>query len=168
MPDPQFHLAEFNVSRLLAPLDSPQLREFVAFLGPVNAFAEQSPGFVWRLTAPDGQSSSYLPSPFTDPMMITNLTVWTDIDALRAFTFQTVHKYFLQSRRSWFERLASRGLVLWWLPTGHEPTLDEAMAKLNFLEEFGPTNEAFTFQDAFDPAGNPLPRPTRPGQSDAP
>ena len=168
MPDPRFHLAEFNVSRLLAPLDSPQLREFVAFLGPVNAFAEQSPGFVWRLTAPDGQSSSYLPSPFTDPMMITNLTVWTDIDALRGFTFQTVHKYFLQSRRSWFERLASRGLVLWWLPAGHDPTLDEAMARLNLLEELGPTKEAFTFQDAFDSAGNPLPKPAKAGQGVAP
>ncbi len=168
MPDPQFHLAQFNVSRLLAPLDSPQLQEFVAFLGPVNAYAERSPGFVWRLSAPDGLSSSYLPSPFADPMMITNLTVWTDIDSLRSFAFQTVHKYFLQSRRSWFERLASRSLVLWWLPAGQIPTLDEAMAKLNLLDELGPTRDAFTFQDAFDSAGNPVPTPAKPGQGVVP
>ncbi len=101
-------------------------------------------------------------------MMITNLTVWTDIDSLRAFTFQTVHKYFLQSRRSWFERLATRSLVLWWLPAGHEPTLDEAMAKLNLLDDLGPTKDAFTFQDAFDSAGNPLPKPAKPGQGVVP
>ncbi len=98
MAGPRFHLAQLNVSRLLAPLDSPTLKEFVAFLAPVNAYAEQSPGFVWRLSTPDGLSSSYMPSLFADPMMITNLTVWTDVDSLRAFTYQTVHKYFLHSR----------------------------------------------------------------------
>jgi hypothetical protein len=158
MADPAFHLVQFNVSRLLAPLDDPLLAEFVAFLGPVNAFAEQSPGFVWRLTAPEGQSSSYLASPFEDPMMITNLTVWTDLESLRAFAYQTVHRYFLQSRRKWFDRVSGRQLVMWWLPAGELPTLEEAMRKLRLLEVGGPSPEAFTFQDAFDPAGSPLPR----------
>lgn len=71
MIDPAYHLAQFNISRLSAPLDDPRMKEFVDFLDPVNAFAEQSSGFVWRLTAAEGQAASYLPSPFADPKMIT-------------------------------------------------------------------------------------------------
>jgi hypothetical protein len=155
------HLAEFNISRLSAPLDDPSMKEFVDFLNPVNAFAEQSTGFVWRLTAADGASASYLPSPYDDPMMITNLTVWTDLESLRVFTYETVHRYFLQSRRKWFDRIASKPLVLWWVPAGQIPTLDEAKAKLHVLEERGPTATAFTIQDAFDRRGQPVARAGR-------
>jgi hypothetical protein len=155
------HLAEFNISRLSAPLDDPSMKEFVDFLNPVNAFAEQSTGFVWRLTADDGASASYLPSPYDDPMMITNLTVWTDLESLRVFTYETVHRYFLQSRRKWFDRIASKQLVLWWVPAGQIPTLDEAKAKLHVLEERGSTATAFTLQDAFDPRGQPVARAAR-------
>jgi hypothetical protein len=91
-------------------------------------------------------------------MMITNLTVWTDLDSLHAFAYRTVHRYFLQSRRRWFGRMPGRQLVMWWLPAGQVPTLAEALQKLRLLEERGPTAEAFTFQKAFDPAGRPLPR----------
>ena len=99
MADDTFHLAQFNISRLKVPLDDPSLKEFVDFLDPVNAFAEQSPGLVWRLTAADGAAASYLPSSYGDSMMITNLTVWTDLESLRVFAYETVHRYFLQSRR---------------------------------------------------------------------
>jgi hypothetical protein len=157
MPD-AFHLAEFNVSRLRAPLDSPTLKEFADFLDPVNAFAEQSPGFVWRLAAADGQAAAYLPPVYDDPLVITNLTVWTDLASLRAFAYETVHRYFLQSRRKWFDRAVGRQVVLWWVPAGHLPGLDEAKRRLVLLEERGPSAEAFTFQEAVDPAGRPLAR----------
>ena len=134
MADDTFHLAQFNISRLKAPLDDPSLKEFVDFLDPVNAFAEQSPGFVWRLTAADGAAASYLPSSYGDSMMITNLTVWTDLESLRVFSYETVHRYFLQSRRKWFDRPAGKQVVLWWLPAGQLPTLEEAKAKLGLLE----------------------------------
>jgi hypothetical protein len=165
MPD-AFHLAEFNISRLKAPLDAPVLHEFVAFLDPVNAFAEQSPGFVWRLAGADGQAASYLPPVFDDPLVITNLTVWTDLESLRTFAYQTVHRYFLQSRRRWFERAVGRQLVMWWVPAGHLPGLDEAKQRLLLLEERGASAEAFTFQEAFDSAGRPLPQAMRPELSD--
>ena len=99
MADDTFHLAQFNISRLKAPLDDPSLKEFVDFLDPVNAFAEQSPGFVWR---PHGRRrcGGVIPAiAVRDPMMITNLTVWTDLESLRVFAYETVHRYFLQSRR---------------------------------------------------------------------
>jgi hypothetical protein len=94
-------------------------------------------------------------------MMITNLTVWTDLESLRVFTYETVHRYFLQSRRKWFDRIASKQLVLWWVPAGQIPTLDEAKAKLHVLEERGSTATAFTLQDAFDPRGQPVARAAR-------
>lgn len=166
MIDPAFHLAQFNISRLSAPLDDPRMKEFVDFLDPVNAFADQSSGFVWRLTAAEGQAASYLPSPFADPMMITNLTLWTDLDSLRVFAYETVHRYFLQSRRKWFDRVAGKQVVMWWVPAGHIPTLDEAKQVLRHLEIHGPSAQAFTFHDAFDPTGLPLPRVARPGQGE--
>jgi hypothetical protein len=93
-----FQLAEYNFARLRAPLDAPEMAEFVAFLDPVNAHAERCPGFVWRLTAPGGAPSSYLAGALTDPMAVPNLSVWTDLGALRAFIYDTVHRYFLQQR----------------------------------------------------------------------
>ncbi len=55
-----FHLAQYNVGRIRSPLDHPDVAEFIAALDPINALAEASPGFVWRLTGEDGQSSSYV------------------------------------------------------------------------------------------------------------
>ena len=155
MRDHHFHLAEFNISRLRAPLDSPMMKEFVDFLDPVNRFAEQSPGFIWRLTAADGLAASYLPAPFEDEMMITNLTVWQDIESLGNFTYQTVHTYFLRSRKKWFDRVTSHQVVMWWILTGDVPTLEEAKQKLQFLEDHGPSADTFTFQAAFDSKGHP-------------
>lgn len=166
MTDAAYHLAQFNIARLRAPLDTAEMAEFVAFLDPINAFAERCPGFVWRLTAPDGASSSYLSAADDDPMVIPNLSVWTDIASLRTFAYQTVHRYFLQNRRTWFERMEGRLLVLWWVPAGCAPVLDEAKARLRLLEERGPTAAAFTFQDAYDPTGTPLPRTARPAADD--
>lgn len=156
MIDQRAKLAQFNVSRLLAPLDAPEMSEFVAFLAPVNAFAEQSPGFLWRLKDADGGASSYLPSPYPDPMMITNLTVWSDLETLRHFTYDTVHRYFLQNRKKWFDRLTTRQVVLWWLPSEAWPSLGEAMERLSEFDRCGAGPAAFSFQAAFDPRGNPV------------
>ena len=123
---------------------------------------------MWRLTAADGAAASYLPSPYDDPMMITNLTVWTDLESLRVFAYETVHRYFLQSRRKWFDRPAGKQVVLWWIPAGQLPTLEEAKAKLGLLEERGPSVGAFTFHDAFDEAGQPVPRAAHAGHGDEP
>jgi len=168
LPNHPFHLAEFNISRLKAPLHDPSMKEFVDFLAPVNAFADGSPGFVWRLAAGDGVASTYLPPSYDDPMVITNLTVWTDMESLRVFSYETVHRYFLQSRRKWFDRVAGRQVVLWWMPAGQIPTLEEAKAKLRLLEERGPSVGAFTFHDAFDEAGQPVPSAARPDRGDEP
>jgi len=158
MDHEHFRIAEFNIARLKDPLDSPSMKEFVDFLAPVNRFAEESPGYVWRLIAPDGQSSTYLPPAYEDPMVVTNLTVWEDIDSLRNFVYQTVHTYFLRSRKKWFEQISEYQTVLWWIKEGHIPTIEEGKEKLRCLSENGPMPEAFTFQFAFDSKGLPVKR----------
>lgn len=158
MSTANFHIAEYNIARLNAPLDSPSMKEFVDFLAPVNTFAEQSPGFVWRLIAPDGQSSTYLPPAYEDPMIVTNFTVWKDIESLKNFVYQTVHTYFLRSRKKWFKQVAEYQTVLWWIPAGYIPTIEEAKEKLIHLQEHGATPTAFTFQALFDENGNSIKR----------
>jgi hypothetical protein len=161
--DEAFDLAEFNISRLKAPLDDPSIKEFVDFLEPVNAFAEQILGLVWRLTAAEDQDAPYLPSAHDDPLVSTSLTVWTGLDRsgiVENLFFETVHRFFLQSRRKWFERALSKQLVMWWLLAGAVPTLEEAKQKLLLLAERGPA-AACAFHDAFDPTGHPVPRSGR-------
>jgi hypothetical protein len=151
-----YYIAEFNISRLKAPLDSPVMKEFVDFLDPINRFGEQSPGFIWRLVAPDGQSSTYLPPAYDDNMIVTNLTVWKDIESLKGFVYHTVHSYFLRNRKQWFDQIVDQRFVLWWVDASHRPTLEEAKQKLIHLQEHGPTSVAFTLQVPFDSQGKQL------------
>jgi hypothetical protein len=152
----QHHIAQLNISRLAAPLDAPQMKEFVDFLEPVNKFAEESPGFVWRMKGQNGEASSLMASPFDDPMIVTNLTVWADIPSLQGFVYKSVHRYFLQSRKQWFARVDSSQVVMWWVAPGTIPTLADAKARLERLDRDGPTPSGFTFQKAFDPNGQPM------------
>lgn len=137
-------LAQVNVARLLAPVDSPEVAEFVALLEPINQLADSSPGFVWRMQSDAGDATSI--RVFDDEMIIINLTVWESIEALRAFTYSTAHVGVLRRRREWFERLATAHLAMWWVEQGHRPTAQEAQDRLERLRRDGPTPEAFTFR----------------------
>lgn len=149
--DSPFELAQVNVARLLAPLDSPEIAEFVALLEPINRLADHSPGFVWRLTTPDGDATAI--RAFDDDMIIVNLTVWDSLKSLRAFAYASNHVGVLRRRREWFERLATAHLAMWWVVAGHRPTVEEARARLERLRRDGPTRAAFTFRTPFEPDG---------------
>ncbi len=158
MTESKWHLAQLNVGRLLAPVDSPGIAGFVVQLEPINALADGHPGFVWRLQTDAGDATSIRPT--EDDLFLINMSVWTSLEALRAFTYTTAHVQVLRDRRSWFERLASAHLVLWWVPAGHIPTVDEALDRLERLRRDGPTPAAFTFRSPFEAgapaAGEPL------------
>jgi len=149
----QWHLAQLNVARLRHPIDAPETSEFVANLDPINALAEASPGFVWRLQDDSGNATSIHPTP--DPLFIVNLSVWESIATLEDFVRRSAHAAFLRRRREWFERSTDAYLVLWWIPAGHEPSVDEAMSRLEHLRAHGPTANAFTFRHRFDPVLSP-------------
>lgn len=143
----KYELAQVNFGRLRAPVDHPMIKDFVDNLDRINALAEGSPGFVWRLTG-DGDDATDLQPYEDDPMMAINMSVWTDIPSLGAFVYRSDHIGIMRRRREWFEHL-DLYMVLWWVPAGHRPTIDEAKAKLALLDANGPTAEAFTFKVPF-------------------
>ena len=147
------HLAQLNIARLRAPLDSPQLADFVAQLPEINALAESSPGYIWRLQDDSGDATALRPF---DPDVIVNLTVWESVEALRAFTYRTPHLSPLRRRRDWFVPLDAPHLVLWWLPAGTLPEMTEAADRLDQLRRNGPGPSAFTLREPFPAPGSPV------------
>jgi len=143
------HLAQLNVGRLRAPMDDPMIDDFRMNLGPLNALAEASPGYVWRLQDESGNATSI--KPFDDDLEIINLTVWESIEALADFTYRSGHVELLRRRREFFEAPDRPILCLWWIPEGMIPTIEEALARLEHLRTHGATPTAFTFRHRFDP-----------------
>lgn len=139
-------LAQLNIARLKAPLDSPELADFVANLDRINALAESSPGFVWRLKDEAGNATA-IESPW-GPDVIVNMSTWRDAASLHAFAFDSGHVEIMRRRREWFQRMAEAYFVLWWVPEGHRPDVGEAARRLDHLRRNGPTPEAFTFREA--------------------
>ncbi|MHC5902512.1 DUF3291 domain-containing protein [Streptomyces sp. S6] len=140
-------LAQVNIARLKFPLDSPELKDFVDALDPVNAVADAAPGFVWRLQSDDGDATGI--EVFGDRWLIINMSVWQDTDALTAFMYRGRHRELLQRRREWFQKAVEAMAVLWWVPAGHRPTVAEAEARLLHLRANGPTPYAFTLRTSF-------------------
>jgi hypothetical protein len=142
-----FHIAQVNVALPREPLDSPLLAEFVAALEPVNALADHSPGFVWRLQDDGGDATSF--RLLDDDRLLVNLSVWDSIEALARFVYQGDHAAVMRRRREWFVHVTEVITALWWVPAGHIPSLEEAEERLTHLREFGPKPFAFTFRDRF-------------------
>ena len=147
------HLAQINIGRLRGPLGSAVVAGFEAGLDAMNALAEASPGFVWRLQDEGGDATQI--ALYDDPLVIVNVSVWESVDALRAYAYDTAHRDFLRRRREWFERMDEPHLALWWVPAGHLPTGAEARDRLAHLAAHGPSARAFTFVDV-----PPPPEPT--------
>ena len=147
-----YNLAQLNIARLLAPLDSGQLKDFVDGLEPINELAELAPGFIWRLKGEENNATNY--RPFGDDMVIVNMSVWTDLNSLKDFVFKTVHVEYVKRRFEWFERMKIAYMVLWWIPEGHFPTVEEAKERLEYLKEHGETAYAFSFRKEFLPSNN--------------
>ena len=143
------HLAQLNIGRLRAPMDDPRIDDFRENLDPVNALAEASPGFLWRLQDDAGNATGI--KPFGDDLEIVNLTVWESIDALADFTYRSGHTEFLRRRREFFEAPTEPILCLWWIPEGTIPTVEDAIARLVHLRAHGPSPTAFTFRHRFEP-----------------
>lgn len=142
-----YHLAQLNIGRALGPVDSAMMADFMAALDPINALADQAPGFVWRYQTDEGNATSLRPFPDDERMMV-NFSVWESPEALRDFVYRTAHAKVMARRREWFEKMEIYQ-VLWWVPAGHRPTITEAIERLDKLRMLGPTAEAFTFKNLF-------------------
>ena len=150
---PSYQLAQLNIGVLAAPLDSPQLADFVNNLERINALADSSPGYVWRLQTDDGNATAL--RPFGDDILV-NMSVWEDFESLRRFVYQSDHASFVRRRREFFERSVDSILVLWWVPRGHIPDTSEARERLDRLRRDGPSATAFEFRKIFPvPSSHP-------------
>jgi hypothetical protein len=143
------HLAQVNIARLKAPLDSPLLAGFVARLDEINAVADRCAGFVWRLQGDEG-NATYL-RPYDDDRILFNLSLWEGVEALKAYVYGTSHRELLRQRGEWFSKFEGTYAALWWVREGHRPSVDEAKKRLAHLSEKGPTPFAFSFQQVFAP-----------------
>ena len=150
----RFHLAQVNIGRLRAPIDDPSMDGFRTQLAPLNALADRSPGFVWRLQTEDGNATAIRPFDDDDRMAI-NMSVWESLDALQQYVYKSGHVGPLRDRKQWFEPIDGPILALWWIPAGHIPTVAEAKERLQLLKERGPSPDAFTFRTPFPSPGVP-------------
>ena len=103
-------------------MDGLMMAGFKAALEPINALADEAHGFVWRLQTEDGDATAI--RLYEDERMIVNMSVWESIEALRAFVYTSDHTAVMRHRKQWFEKLGTY-LALWWVPDGHEPTIEE-------------------------------------------
>jgi hypothetical protein len=146
-----WHLAQINIGRLVAPAVDPQVAGFFAELDRVNALAEASPGFVWRLTGEGNDATDLQPTP--DPRTIVNMSVWRDAEALFAFVYRSAHTPVMAQRKNWFERYEGAYQALWWIAAGTVPSVEEGLSRLWMLDRFGPSAHAFTFKARYPAPG---------------
>jgi hypothetical protein len=149
--DADHDLAQVNIMRLRAPLDSPELGAFVAALDPVNALADQAPGFVWRLKTDDGNSTAL--RIFEDDTLLVNMSTWRSLEAMTDYVYRTAHAAIMRRRREFALPIVDAYVALWWVPGGHRPTIAEAEERLGHLRAHGPTELAFGIKSPFAAPG---------------
>jgi hypothetical protein len=149
-----FHLAQANIARMRGGLSDGVMSGLAARIEEMNAVAEQSPGFVWRLKGADADSENLRVFadyfvPFDVERLFYNMSVWESIEALKDYAFKTRHAEMLKNKASWIEHFERAHLALWWIPAGHVPTIAESAERLRAIHERGPTEFAFTFHATF-------------------
>lgn len=140
----RMHLAELNVGRLVAPTDDPRVADFMNALDRINGLGKRMPGFVWMMEGSGEPGRGNTEAKIAgDPQFVSNLTVWESVETLENFVWNTVHRQFYERRQEWFEVLGEMHFVMWWVPEGHRPTLEEALARLDMRKRLGDTEDAF-------------------------
>jgi Domain of unknown function (DUF3291) len=148
-PASPWQLAQINIARLVAAQGDARVQPFFDALDAVNAVADLSPGFIWRLQSETGNATDIQPTP--DPLLVINMSVWRDVDALSGFAYRSAHAPVMAQRRDFFETFDGAYLALWWVSAGHQPTVDEGLARLWMLDQYGPSPLAFTLKSRFAP-----------------
>jgi hypothetical protein len=143
----KFELAQINIAKMIAPMDSPVMADFVASLDPINALAEKSEGFIWRLVG-DGNDATSIKI-YDDDYLIVNMSVWKDLESLFKFVYQSSHTEIFKRKKEWFEKMPAMHMALWYVPEGHEPTVAEAVSRMNYIRTHRETPFAFSFKKRF-------------------
>ena len=152
--DHEFHVAQINIGVMIAPTDDPAVAEFMDNLDRINALADEADGFVWRLQSGLGNATDI--QVFPDPLQLVNMSVWESVEALKVYVYRSDHVEFFRRRAAWFVPEAAQ-VALWWVPAGTIPDLDDAVRRVEYLEQHGPTPYAFGFASVQPPEHHPLP-----------
>lgn len=144
----EHHIAQINIARMKGvDIHDPVMKEFADNLDAVNAIAETSPGFIWRLKDESNNATSF--DPYGDVRILINVSVWESIEALEDFMYRSFHSDFLRRRKEWFHSFGQSHTAMWWVPAGHTPTLQEAVDKLSHLQQHGPSADVFDLKTRF-------------------
>lgn len=138
------HLAQLNIGRLAGPTDDPRVADFMANLDRINGIGKRMPGFVWMMegSGEPGRGNTEV-KVGGDPQFVSNLTVWESPEALARFVWHTAHRRFHERRHAWFQVLKRPHFVMWWIEAGHQPALDEGLARLDYMTLHGESDHAF-------------------------
>ena len=137
-------IAEINIGRLLAPTDDPRVADFMNNLDRINGLGKRMPGFVWMMEGSGEPGTGNTDAKIAgDPQFVANLTVWETPTALKTFVFDTLHAKFMARKGEWFEVLDQQHFVMWWVEDGHQPTLEEGLAKIAQVSKKGDSEAAF-------------------------
>jgi len=147
----QYHLAQINIAEAKAEMDTELMSGFVSRLEEINALADSSPGFVWRLQLEEGDATAI--RVFDNPLLLVNMSTWATLEALKNFVYKTTHVELLRDRDAWFDKIVAAHQTLWWIPKGHIPTVEEGRERLEHMRANESTQYAFTFARPF-----PVPR----------
>lgn len=143
-------LAQLNLARAKHPLTSAEMADFVSMIAEVNAAAEAADGFIWRLRDDGGDGALGVRLSGDDPEtadLLVNMSVWRDLDALRAFVIDDPgHRGVMKRRAEWFHRALEPMTVCWYVAEGEIPTTEDAEARLTELRLSGPSSELFEFK----------------------
>lgn len=143
----QYYLAQINIAKAQAAMDSALMKGFVDRLDEINALADNAPGFVWRLQTEAGDATSI--QAFADPSLIVNMSVWKDMASLKDFVYKSMHVELIRDRDAWFNKMVTVHQALWWVPASHMPSVSEGKERLEHLQANGPSKTAFTFSKNF-------------------
>lgn len=142
-----FNLAQINIAQARDSMESETMKGFVDRLDEINALADKSPGFMWRLQTEEGDATSI--QAFEDPNLIVNMSVWENIETLKHYVYKTAHVELIRDRDAWFSKIKTVHQTLWWVPAGHIPTVTEGKERLEIFQSYGPSQQAFSFAKPF-------------------
>ena len=147
-----FHIAQVNVAQAKADMESELMRGFVSRLDEINALADRADGFIWRLQEDSGSATAI--RVFDDPLLLINMSVWANLEALKHYVYKSLHVELIKDREAWFNKMGESHQALWWISAGHIPSPEEARKKLEYIRKNGSSAEAFTFAKPY-----PMPMP---------
>jgi Domain of unknown function (DUF3291) len=147
-----WQLAQINIGKMLALKGDPAVQPFFDALDRINAIADATHGFVWRLQSDSGNATDFEVAA-ADPLLLVNMSVWRDAESLFDFVYRSAHTPEMARRREYFHRFEGAFQALWWVPEGHRPSIDEGLSRLWMLDRYGPSPQAFTFKTRFPQPG---------------